>query len=687
MFVGFSVWAQTLTRGGDHVYTVSLEKEPVRIGKYFSFFEDKSGIMSFQDVLARGTFSSKGTDIPNFNVTSAAVWGKIKLTCSTHADWYLEFDPASFNKVVFFQGKKSSGWKKDSIGNSLPVQQRPLKVNHYFLQLKLSPGDTSELYFLVKDYYPMQFDIHVGSLNTFISPMHESDVYNGICYGIMIMMLIYNFYLYISQKAIVYLYYVLYVFFSMIFSAYLGGYALHFPAWLLKPIQFAPIIPPACFGVFGLLFTLYLFKEVFSERFKKIVYLFMIIAIADTILSATPLVHLSENIIQPLGLLLGILCISGAIIALRKKHSSAIYYLVGFGAYMSSLFYLICSAQGLFVSSRFTWHALATGSAIESIMLSFALGDKLKVSLREKEKAQEEAVRQATENERLVKEQNIVLEQKVKERTQELEEKNKEVLDSIYYARRIQHALLAHDEFLKKNLPEYFVFFKPKDIVSGDFYWATEVTSGQNAPGGGELLPTAYSQLFFLAVCDSTGHGVPGAFMSLLNISFLNEAITEKKILEPGKVFDHVRTRLIENISQEGGKDGMDGILCCLDKSSNTLTYAAANNAPVFVRKGESVPLAKDKMPVGKGEKSDTFTTYKIHLEKGDCIYFFTDGYGDQFGGPKGKKFKSKKLEEKLISISGEPLIKQQQLLEAAFYDWKGNLEQVDDVLVIGIRC
>jgi serine phosphatase RsbU (regulator of sigma subunit) len=682
---------------------VQLENEPARIGRYFSFFEDKSGVMSFDEVRDHGHFVFKGVEIPNFNVTPDAVWGKIKLTCNEEADWYLQLDPASFNRVTVFQKKGDGSWMEETTGNALPLEHRSLKVNHYFFKLDLKPSDTTEVYFLVKDYYPMQFDLHVGSLESFVAPSHNADLYNGICYGIMIMMLIYNFYLYITQKTIVYLHYVLYVFFSMVFSAYLGGYALHFPGWLLKPIQWAPILPPACFGIFGLLFTLHLFKEVFSKRFKQIVYVFISIAAADIILSCTALVHLSENIIQPLGLLLGILCISGAIIALRKKHSSAIYYLVGFGAYMGSLFYLIFSAQGVFVANKFTWHALATGSAIESIMLSFALGDKLKVSLRERQKAQDEVIRQVTENERLVKEQNSVLEQKVRERTQELEEKNKEVLDSIYYARRIQQALLAHGEFLNRNLPEHFIFFKPKDIVSGDFYWATLVQSSELAvrtvsntssstshpepvEGQNERQISANSQLFYLAVCDSTGHGVPGAFMSLLNISFLNEAISEKKIIEPGKVFDHVRMRLVENISQEGAKDGMDGILCGIDFARKTLTYAAANNAPVLVRSNEVIPLLKDKMPVGKGEKMDSFTSNTVQLQKGDCLYLFTDGYGDQFGGPKGKKFKHRKLEETLIAISDQPLPKQYEILETTFNDWKGNLEQVDDVLVIGIR-
>ncbi|HAA00839.1 MAG TPA: hypothetical protein DEP18_04905 [Flavobacteriales bacterium] len=272
----------------------------------------------------------------------------------------------------------------------------------------------------------------------------------------------------------------------------------------------------------------------------------------------------------------------------------------------------------------------------------------------------------------------VNLEKKVKERTHELnhqkelvEEKNKEITDSINYARRIQYALLAHDDLLKENLPEHFVLFMPKDIVSGDFYWAC-------------LHPRGNSNDFYLAVCDSTGHGVPGAFMSLLNISFLNEAINEKTIEEPGKILDHTRRRLIENISQQGQKDGMDGILVRF--SEGKISFAAANNPPLIIRNGEEIELAADKMPIGQSDRIDPFTTVIPDLQKGDMFYLFTDGYPDQFGGPKGKKFKYRQLYDLLKEIAHLSMTEQRTILESTIENWKGDLEQVDDICVIGIR-
>lgn len=257
-----------------------------------------------------------------------------------------------------------------------------------------------------------------------------------------------------------------------------------------------------------------------------------------------------------------------------------------------------------------------------------------------------------------------------------VQEKQKEIVDSINYAKRIQYALLSHDDLLKKNLPNYFVFFQPKDIVSGDFYWATE-----------------HKGKLYFAVCDSTGHGVPGAFMSLLNIGFLSEAIKEKELDKPHDIFNYVRHRLIESISKEEQQDGMDGILMVvnanqLDTNSDTIEieYAAANNAPLLIKNGIVHELPKDKMPIGKADKINSFTLYKQTVQKNEMLYLYTDGYADQFGGPKGKKFKYKTLVELLTSVNHLSLKEQQLVLQDNFNNWKGDLEQVDDVCLVGIK-
>ncbi|MBL7900800.1 MAG: DUF4154 domain-containing protein [Bacteroidia bacterium] len=270
----------------------------------------------------------------------------------------------------------------------------------------------------------------------------------------------------------------------------------------------------------------------------------------------------------------------------------------------------------------------------------------------------------------------LLFEQKkeVENQKQLVDEKQKEIVDSINYARRIQTALMAHDKLLSKHLPEHFVLFRPKDIVAGDFYWAT------STPGG-----------FMYVTGDCTGHGVPGAFMSLLNISKLNETINQKNITRPDLVFNDIRNEITRALnpedSTEDSKDGMDAVLCKLDLRGMKLQYAAANNSFYVIRNKEVIVCKADKMHVGKAfNATGLFTYYEMDLQKGDCIYTFSDGYSDQFGGPNRKRFKSVQLKELLLHISEKPMPEQRTILNEKFESWKGNIEQIDDVLVIGVR-
>lgn len=277
---------------------------------------------------------------------------------------------------------------------------------------------------------------------------------------------------------------------------------------------------------------------------------------------------------------------------------------------------------------------------------------------------------------RITQQQKKVIEAQKKitdEQKHQIEEKHKEITDSINYAERIQRSFLATKELLDENLKEHFIFFKPKDVVSGDFYWASKLNNGQ----------------FILATADSTGHGVPGAIMSLLNITSLEKAIEQHT--EPASILNATRKTIIERLkkdgSAEGGKDGMDCSLISFDFVNNVFTYAAANNPVWIVRGQELLEFSPDKMPVGKHDKDGTaFTQHTITLQKNDVIYTLTDGLPDQFGGPKGKKFMYKRLKELLISLAHLQMAEQKERLALALNDWKGDLEQVDDVCVIGVK-
>jgi serine phosphatase RsbU (regulator of sigma subunit) len=254
-----------------------------------------------------------------------------------------------------------------------------------------------------------------------------------------------------------------------------------------------------------------------------------------------------------------------------------------------------------------------------------------------------------------------------------IEVKHKEITDSILYARRIQQAMLTSQEYISRYAPQHFIFFKPRDIVSGDFYWALH----ENGK-------------FWMAACDCTGHGVPGAFMSLLNISYLNEAVLEKKIGSPEKVLNEVRASLTRSLDPDGRhetRDGMDCAVFAIDLRNRTLEASCANNSLFVWRKGECIQLKADKQPVGfQHDEIKPFTLHRLQLEPGDMIYAFTDGFADQFGGSDGKKFKSTNFRKLLDSVSDRPVQEQLKTIAETFEKWKGSLEQVDDVCVIGVR-
>ena len=255
-----------------------------------------------------------------------------------------------------------------------------------------------------------------------------------------------------------------------------------------------------------------------------------------------------------------------------------------------------------------------------------------------------------------------------------IEEKQNEIVSSIEYAKRIQQAMITGEKYISDHFKlEHFILYKPKDIVSGDFYWAAHDKNK-----------------FYLATADCTGHGVPGALMSLLNILFLNTNILDKEIRTPSKILDKQRKDIISALNptgNENSRDGMDCVLCEFDVKNKTLSFGAANNPLWLIRDGELKIFKGDKMPVGKYEDEPAdFTTQNIALKKGDLIYTFTDGFTDQFGGAKNKKFKYSQLSSLLVNNKDLSMLEQKQLLIRTMETWRGDNEQVDDILIIGVK-
>jgi sigma-B regulation protein RsbU (phosphoserine phosphatase) len=290
----------------------------------------------------------------------------------------------------------------------------------------------------------------------------------------------------------------------------------------------------------------------------------------------------------------------------------------------------------------------------------------------EKQKEKIESQRDILEEQR-----NVLAEKNVQlnEANIEIEEQKKNIMDSIHYARRIQSAILPSMTYIDAHLPDNFIFYLPKDIVSGDFYWMNE-TDGR----------------LMVAAVDCTGHGVPGAFMSIVGFNQLNQIVNIKKVRKASEILNELNKGVISTLNENTGKsslrDGMDMAICVFHPDKKKLDFAGANNPMLLIRDNQIHGYKGNRFPIGafEGGQPQEFTNHEIELFKGDCIYLFSDGYADQFGGPNNKKFLSRRFEELIFEIHNEPLPLQKEILNNRLIAWMGENEQVDDILVIGIK-
>jgi sigma-B regulation protein RsbU (phosphoserine phosphatase) len=305
--------------------------------------------------------------------------------------------------------------------------------------------------------------------------------------------------------------------------------------------------------------------------------------------------------------------------------------------------------------------------------------NNLEKALIEKAEAQQKALEYLEAKEQLVLHQNEILEQQVVERTLEIvaqkeiiENKNREILESIHYAKRLQEAILPSEEYIKRLFPRSFIIYEPKDIVAGDFLWVEEI-----------------DEYIFVIVADCTGHGVSGALMSMLGVSLINQVIKVNRVVSPAEILNQLHEAVINALKQHENStnDGMDMIICRFNKAKSEMVFAGANRPMWYVHNDELVEIKTDKMPVGglQLERKD-FTEHIVELQKGDTIYLSSDGYADQFGGEHGKKLMTKNFKQLMLTCNNQTIELISEIIYNNFKTWKGSYEQIDDVLVMGIR-
>lgn len=658
----------------------------------------------FKDILNSQKFRLHNkSSVPNFGFTSQNYWFKFTLkNCNVPQSRLIEFAYPFFDTLEVFIPQSDGSYQKQVVGDHFPFAKRWLKHKNFVFDLRFNALEEKTIYaHIICNGEATSFPVNIWTRHNYLRSNYEEQLALGVYYGIVLFAFFLSGLLWLIVREKYQLYYFLYIIGVGIFQFSLDGLAFEYfwpnNMWLANHI-----IPLG--GSFAIFFLIIFAQALLVTR----QYTPRIHTILNMLLGLDVLMHfvsLFDNPFYAIGLKslnfialpTNILIFVAAIITFRKGLNSSKYFLIAFSLLLLGITTALLKNFGVIPRIFITEYGIQIGSAIEIILLSFALADALKNLKNEKEKAQTDLLEQLKEKYLIQQQANEELEAKVTERTTEIndqkeiiEEKNKNITDSINYAKNIQEAILPSLDEIKASFDDCFVFYKPRDIVSGDFYWFTKKENK-----------------IYIAAADCTGHGVPGALMSMIGASFLNEIVNEYNILETAEILDLLRLKVIKTLRQRETqtKDGMDIAICAIDTEKLSIEYSGAFN-PVFIV-GDMVENGKlpeyetttkdnkiltcipaDRFPIGivAGRMNDMFATKTVKYKMGDCLYLCTDGVADQFGGPLGKKFKSKQLKDLLLSVSKYDMETQLNKIEDTFNAWKGNLEQVDDVLLIGIK-
>lgn len=524
----------------------------------------------------------------------------------------------------------------------------------------------------------------------FESHERSSQFSSGIFYGIFVFVILIYTTFFIQLNDRLFLLYAVYVTLTGLLQFTLDGY-LHL--YVLTDgkywTQHSVILLAGMAVIAALMYARNYLK--IQGKWGTITTVFALVVLATSILSLIPgkIYELTFPLINAFSLLSVIYLLLVALYLKRKDPSINNLFLIGLSMLLIGAVLFILGNFSVIDAPEITQQALKAGTLAEIICLSILMAGKYKQLQQEKEQAQAQLLVELEAKNRLISETNLRLEDEVRERTKEIEaqrkelkEKNEDLVGSITYAKRIQDALLSNESKFKSILPQSFVFYRPKDIVSGDFYWIEKIAPTKRWPNG----------LTVYATADCTGHGVPGAFVSIICNNLLKLGKSDPTVQTTGEVLDFVNREINETLNSKYGeqqiRDGMDIALCAIDDKQKVLHFSGAKNGVLIVRNNEIIELKGDRKAIGfSGEElNGGFSSQTMPLQSGDLLYTFSDGIVDQFGGPLDKKWSSKRLKSFLLANALQPLESQKNQLEKEFDEWKGQLEQLDDILVIGIR-
>jgi serine phosphatase RsbU (regulator of sigma subunit) len=663
------------------------------IAKSAWILEDKSHKVTFDELKnhpADFSFSPITLDNTNLQFTTSNYWVKFKIRYEgTEAkEFFIRAARPITNLVQLYVPDTGGVYTIKKSGDGIAFAEKDVAHRSTVFQIKLYPGTESEFYLLLgSDGEVINLPIQISDNSTFRERDYSEQYFLGIYYGMLLFVFLLYFYFFWVLRKHVFFYYVFYVLSIALLQFSLDGLAAQyfFPnnPWMASHM----VLFSASMTLFFVTKYAKDFLDTVTHFPKLTTYVYnTIIILAFLFFGMSMFNGFIYELVFPLVNVLSLLAtlIILYTVYLRHKKGAPVtpLFTIAFVFLTLGAIVFILNNLSLIPNNFITENGLKLGNGLEVIFLSFSMVKRYRELQEEKEKAQAETLKQLQEMNRMTDQINIQLEIQVKERTAEIsaqkeiiEAKNKDITDSILYTRRIQDAVLAAPGSFETHFQNSFIYYQPKDIVSGDFYWFTK-----------------RNDKIIVASADCTGHGVPGAFMAMLGNTLLNEIVSEKGITQPSEILNALRNGIINSLKQGNAssdtKDGMDIALISYDKRTSILEYAGAKNPLYIIRNNELIEVKADRFPVGVYSKDELqpFVNHSEKIQKNDCIYIFTDGFADQFGGAVGKKFKYSQLREILIKIHLLEMKDQKTALINTFESWKGSLEQVDDVLIVGIR-
>jgi len=672
--------------------TIDLPKdgESKHLAKHAWILEDPKNELSIKEILELKTLSNvenafqAQSEIPYMDFTTSAFWMEINVRNSEDDKrrFILELGRPLTNQIdLYLLNESNSIVKEFHTGDDYVFEERAYDYRKFVFPLEFLPESNYRVLVRAKsDGEILKLPMKFWSIEGFSEFISKENFFLGLYYGFISLVVILFTFFGIALRERIYFFFVSYVFIMGMFQLSLDGFAFEFIWPHSNYLGNHSILIFAAISMLSLLAYANQFLEFHKEAkwFKNLYKFFFGIVCFFLITSFTKgfLYEITFPLLNGISFIVTTFFFVGIYLRYKSGHQPGIEVTLAFAFLWMGAISFILSNVNIIESEFLATNSLKVASAIEIAFLSISLAARYRKTQNDKLIAEQESVERLEQISQLKSEQTETLEREVKQRTQEvvlkndlLESQNKEIIQSINYAQRLQDAILPSRKLLEAIFVNFDIYYRPKDIVSGDFYW----------------FETTKDYTYF-AVADCTGHGVPGALVSVVGYNALNRCINELNLTDPGEILDRL-TILVEHTFDNADSvvsDGMDICLCRWDHKGEVV-YSGAFNPLYVLREDDFEEVKADRQPIGKFIKRTPFTSNKVKVSEGDQIFLFTDGYLDQFGGERGKKLKSKGFKEHLLSTLEDKKLTFNESLDDKFIDWRGKEEQIDDVCILRV--